>query len=256
MPKKDFNTIVNEFIIGVKDLYMKENLKRLLNLGILSFNDTYKIINDVNIDVRDKNTAIWMLGRLDVNVKKTANLLLGILKSNKQELWSESANSLSLLKDKRTINSLFNIMSKDKVVERRMNAAYVLTGMLGVLTNKKLLNFFLKIAADRNENVDLRVQVLEGIAYYLSFKKLKRPLIILRKLLRDRNVKIRFWSVFAVGSAKDKRSLPILKHLAKYDRSICPQFWSINKEARNAVHRIETGDWPEEIFKDRNQRNL
>lgn len=190
-------------------------------------------------------SAIWILGRL--KIKKGGDLLTEIIEAGEKQLCEQASFSLTLLENsKKNVKSLICIMLKGKNMRGRIAAAYALS----FIDSKKAAGSFFEIATDDRENVNLRAQVIEGLGYYLQFNKNKRVLNLIRKLLESRNVKIRFWSIFAVGTARDKVSLPILSYIAKNNKSICPGWWSVRKEALGAIHNIKYGEWPDKYMQE------
>jgi len=80
----------------------------------------------------------------------------------------------------------------------------------------------------------LRGQSAEALANF------NHPEVIdsLLKALKDKEPEVRFWAVYALGQLKAKKALPALKRLAQKDRTPVPNWWTIDREAIDAIQHI------------------
>jgi HEAT repeat protein len=62
---------------------------------------------------------------------------------------------------------------------------------------------------------------------------------VLLKELGDASREVRFWCAFALGQITEQRAISALKRLAASDRRIVKGFWSVAKEADDALRSIE-----------------
>ena len=69
----------------------------------------------------------------------------------------------------------------------------------------------------------------------------RRTVSVAMKCLDDPSAEVRFWSIFALWSLKAKVAIPKLRHMAKYDKAMCPWMWPVNEEAKDALCFLETG---------------
>jgi HEAT repeat protein len=58
--------------------------------------------------------------------------------------------------------------------------------------------------------------------------------------LGDTSVEVRFWSAFALGELKVRRAVNKLEKLVAKDDEILPGWWSVSKEASDALDRIRS----------------
>jgi HEAT repeat protein len=58
--------------------------------------------------------------------------------------------------------------------------------------------------------------------------------------LGDSSKDVRFWCAFALGEMAEKRAIPSLEHLVAHDRRIVKGFYSVAKEAADAIENIQT----------------
>lgn len=165
-------------------------------------------------------------------------MLLKIFKKEINKIWLvELAKILIMLRDKGSVRPLINIMLSDKNDVRRETAAYA----LAFLNDKRAAVPFLFLARDSCCNSKIRVQTIEGLAN-LRYKQAIPTLI---SFLNDKSPDVRFWSIFALGSMRARKALPKLRKLVKSDKSICPGWWLVKDEAKDAIKMILRGEWPD-----------
>lgn len=132
--------------------------------------------------------------------------------------------------------------------ELREEAAYALTwahepGLAGVL---------LEAVQDSKEAPAVRAQAMEALGEILEsyilgglpnysrslfYRRLTEALI---PYLHHDDPRLQFWSIFALGhKARCRRVLPDLEEIAANDKGVCPGWWSVAKEARDAIREIK-----------------
>lgn len=93
--------------------------------------------------------------------------------------------------------------------------------------------------------VDVRAQAAEALGDQLQMTKrsaLQRVAVThLIRQLDDRAPELRFWSAFSLGKLGAKRARKPLRQLLA-DESIAEGFWTVSKEASDALDRID-GRW-------------
>jgi HEAT repeat protein len=73
------------------------------------------------------------------------------------------------------------------------------------------------------------------------------PLI---EALRDASAEVRFWAAFALGELGGlgtpgvSEAVPELERLAATDQEVVPGWWSVSKEAADALDRLRAGTDP------------
>lgn len=245
MYKNNFVFQAERFIDKIKDPKihhrMGKGLKHLNYLQINTLKNLLRYIEKTHGDSDARDTALWLCGEL--KKKNLASALAENFRHEKDKIWLfELAKVLMEINSKKSVEILIDITLNDTNNIRREAAAYALS----FIRDRKAAKAFIKIVKNEKENIDLKAQAIEGLAYYFEFRKKNNTVLgILRRLLKHKNVKIRFWTVFAIATLKDKKSISRLKELTRKDNSVCPGWWSIKKEAKSAIHKIETGNWPD-----------
>jgi HEAT repeat protein len=116
--------------------------------------------------------------------------------------------------------------------------------------DERALDTLSRLLADRGETPDIRGQCAEGLAYILLPMDRRRSgykaaIRTLMDALDDPSPIVRFWSIFALGSAGARPALPKLRALARSDRARVEGWWRVKDEAADAIEALETGNWPD-----------
>jgi HEAT repeat protein len=74
----------------------------------------------------------------------------------------------------------------------------------------------------------------------LGMLEYKKALPQLLKALEDSEIEVRFWAAFALGQIGDHTSIPHLQRLAAKDKSTLRGWWSVAKEAKDAIANINS----------------
>ncbi len=172
--------------------------------------------------------ARWMLGRL--RDRRALPTLLRVFKKEKGALAFESAASIGMLGNGSTVGPLVSALRNSPEVEKRVAAAYGLR----LLADKHALKALLQKLSDKEEHPRVRGEVAEGLACLRD----RSAVPALLAALDDPSEEVRFWAAFALGELGDRRALPKLGELAARDRAVLKGWWSVRKEARNAIKEI------------------
>jgi HEAT repeat protein len=211
---------------------IKENLVRLLSLGAESLESLIAILKDQAIEDDIRLLVCWILGQL--GDKKAGKPLLEIFRGENISLSLEAAKSLGMLKSKRAVPSLIEELIKGDNVDKRAASAYA----LGLLLDERAIDALLSVMNNKNDSPKVRGGTAEAL---IGFgKKRKRVVDALINGLEDPSVEVRFWSTFALGEMKVKRAISKLEKLAAEDDEVLPGWWSVGKEASNAIDRIKS----------------
>lgn len=102
---------------------------------------------------------------------------------------------------------------------------------------------FIEVLERQDEYPEIRAQAAEGLANALEchprhFAWFRRAEAALIKALDDPSVHVRWWSSFALGSARSKKSIPKLRELAAHDHTMLPGWWTVAEEAEDSLLRI------------------
>ena len=175
--------------------------------------------------------ACWLLGKR--GERKAIPALLRTLKENETEVRWEAAKALAEISHSGSVRPLIRLMRRGTKTNIRQVAAYALSFMFSK-RSKQAARSLLGVLNDKKEKAVMRAQAAEGLGnlqYHLAFQSLVSA-------LNEKNVQIRFWSVFALRKLDDSRALPKLREMAQHDSGILSGWGSIKKEARNAIRAI------------------
>jgi HEAT repeat protein len=179
---------------------------------------------------RTRSLAAWALGM--INNARARKLLAERLSSDraKQVIW-ESAKGL-IRQNAVGFCSMFLEIAKSSVnLERRRAAVYI----LGNLSIDKSLSILVPLLRNKSEDPRLRGEAAEALGNIMK----ETAIDSLIEALDDGSVEVRFWSIFALGRLKAKKSLPRLRQILLSDKSTLPGWWSIKKEASEAIRNIK-----------------
>jgi HEAT repeat protein len=188
-----------------------------------------------------RSTACWFAGRL--GRKRAATSLLIALRSADESIAWEAAKSLSLLLSKRTVGPLIAELLSAPTPERRTRAAYALRGV----NDPRLLTALISVVGNTDEDSTVRGFAAESLVFAQS-KRACNPLI---RALADPSTEVRFWAAFALGQIGCRAALPHLRRLAGADKRRLAGWWSVSREAADAIKAIENRFRPAESSKHR-----
>jgi len=150
--------------------------------------------------------------------------------TEKSELW-ETALTLEQFEDEHAIRPLISALS-DHDVDRRRAAARALGWM--PRTRTCAARALSEALTDVSQPVSVREEAAESLAY-LSSRSSIPPLI---SVLDDPSVQVRFWSVFALGSIRNRRSghsypevIAPLEAMLSDHHSLNETWWTVAREA-------------------------
>lgn len=216
----------------------------LSRYGIRSFKQLGKRLDQLPIRVRRK--VPWMLQH--AHKKSAVPILLRLLADPR--LQGNAIGPLESHGSTQAVRGVIRILQSTNNPQIREDTVQSLSSMFHPPAHDALMT----IASDVNEPVFVRTHAIEGIGnLYVSASPRTRPFKdaeqLVMRLLKDDAAPIRFWACFAAGSMRSKRALPLLRKLARNDRAICPGWWRISEEANDAIHCVETGRWPDTVYR-------
>jgi HEAT repeat protein len=173
--------------------------------------------------------SCWALGQ--IATPKIAGVFLKLMKSKDNDLVWEAAKALSMQKGRRVVSQLIDLLVHRNHVTRAA-ACYA----LGWIGNGNAILHLISVLNDQSELDSIRGQAAESLGNLEA--KIAVPHLL--KALNNDSAEIRFWSAFSLGKIGDPRAIPILKQLAKRDRQKVPGWWSVGKEAAEAIKMIES----------------
>jgi HEAT repeat protein len=112
----------------------------------------------------------------------------------------------------------------------RTAAAYALQRVRTIRTIKALE----RALADKSEYPRVRGQAAESLIH--NHRTLSHDVLL--KELGDASREVRFWCAFALGQMAERRAIPALEQLAATDKRVVRGFWSVAKEAADALKNI------------------
>lgn len=239
--KQLYDDMISE---GIFELGNEEEIEDLYFLlkeqKITSVKHLHQIIDTLHF--KQRRMIAWTLGQM--YLPKSVNLMIDLLQDSNPEVRLEASKSLANFGGNKALRATIKILRSTNNPEIRQLAAYTLSfmGEIGAIVP------LISVLENSHESPAIRGQAAEGIGYLLSTPQphpehlFKRAHKVLLESLSEAAVEVRFWSIFALGCLKSHLALPRLKELAQIDREICPGFWSIQKEAEDAISSIESDD--------------
>jgi HEAT repeat protein len=209
----------------------KRQARMLLKAGVDSIPSLLHLIESEDARPSRRVGACWFAGRL--GRKRAGTSLLIALSSADQSLAWEAAGSLSLLMSKRTVGPLVAELLSAPASERRTCAAYALRGV----KDPRVLTALMSVVENTGEDAKVRGFAAESLCF-IGSKRAYKPLI---RALADPSTEVRFWAAFALGQIRCRAALPHLRRLAATDRRRLAGWWSVSREAADAIKAIECG---------------
>jgi len=143
----------------------------------------------------------------------------------------EAAKELWEKDDPDSLRSIISTLRRGKRVVNRTAAAYA----LNLMHAKPTILALEKSLGNRQEHPRVRGQSAESLAH--NHRENSHRVVL--KNLMDPSKEVRFWCAFALAQMGDGDALLNLRKLAKQDRRIVRGFWSVIREAKAAIRRIQ-----------------
>jgi HEAT repeat protein len=157
--------------------------------------------------------------------------VLAKLRGNSWREANDAAQAIWQEPDPALVRDVIAILQDGDRVYNRVEAAYALRVLSGEATTMALE----RTLTNRAENPRVRAFAAEGLAD--SHRSASHDVLL--RTLRDPSAQVRFWCAFALGKMHDERALPILQRLASTDKRIVRGWWSVSKEARDAIEEMQ-----------------
>jgi HEAT repeat protein len=211
---------------------VEQDVHTVLSAGGYSYQTLVNLIEDPNTHESIREIACWVLGKL--KHKSSAAILLKAFDRGGASVTWEAAKALGSIKSKRAIKPLIDALLQSEEAEKRAASAYA----LGLLRDKRAIETLLRVLQNKVEQPKVRGQAAEALAWFDD--RSKRVIDALIDGLEDASVEVRFWSAFALGELKIRRAVNKLERLAAEDDEVLPGWWSVSKEASDALDRIRS----------------
>jgi HEAT repeat protein len=225
-----FKRRVSDLVAQLPSKDHREISDLLRRARVRSFESLYARLSDEQSDLRPRLCYLaGLIGDRRSAVPRLAGLITG---SNDRAVRVAAAGALSTLGGVRARRALERALLADADPEVRMQAAT----SLGVLADPASVPSLLTALNSASEDVEVRSAAAEALGYVAD------PTAVpdLLALLDNRDVRLRFWTTFALGHFADRRLLKRLNRVEGEDEGILPGVGSVKEEARQAAKQIET----------------
>jgi HEAT repeat protein len=161
---------------------------------------------------------------------KERKVLLDALNNGSQLQANIAGRRITETRDPAFLPGVLRVLRQGRKLHNRVEAAYVIRGMDGAKGTASLE----KILRNSAESPRLRAWVAETLAHR------HRPSShdVLLRNLNDPSRDVRFWCAFALGQMRESKALPLLKALVHEDTRMVRGWWTVSKEARDAIRNI------------------
>lgn len=207
-----------------------QSLSTISKLDVDSFEKLANALQNSRLDEDSCMNLAWLAGQL--RNKNLTKALLGLFEESPGLAW-QAAQSLTLLKSKRAIKPLIEILRHKESSEKRQAAAYALQALPEAAATQALM----QTLADKNEQAQVRGQAAESLA---SVEYVQPEFISsLLSGLQDEEVEVRFWCLYSLGQLGAPEVIPNLEKLTG-DENVLPRWWAVGKEAQDAIENIRS----------------
>lgn len=237
MPNSEFSPC-DEFLSELQSIVdrsgpeARANVQKMVDsiarAGGTSFGALLALAIDSRVSSDTRYGTIWVLGQL--GNRRAVPALISALKDKSPILRAEAARQLGLIQGKRAIVPLAEVLCTDVDAEVRKAAAYA----LGYLQDPRSFDALSGALRDLSQPPLVRGMAAEQLASFSKFAAIP-PLIA---ALHDPSAEVRFWAAYALGAIGSVEALPDLEQLAATDTASVPGWWSIAREAREAIEHI------------------
>jgi hypothetical protein len=233
---------------------------KVIATGITSMEDLAALARDKSVPLETRGVAIWCLGRVkarnagrellemaadvqfDLRVgavrslgfrreKQFAPALLRLLRTADDSLKPAILRALGYIGSRRCTSALLRSLAEETELAVRQAAVEG----LAALRDPAALEPLITVLRSHEEPEQLRGLVAENLAYYED----PRAIGALINSLADESSEVRFWAAFSLGQLGNASVVPALAQLLG-DDSAPAHWWSIGREAANAIQAIES----------------
>jgi HEAT repeat protein len=175
--------------------------------------------------------------------------LLQVLSSaDDRELQFKIAHVLISIDGRRVRRTMCDwLRSHDRPAIRHI-AAYVLTS----IGNRSVIPSLIHTLVNEREFPEIRGQAAEALGQISESRRdddgLRDQIVsVLTEALLDPSPHVRFWCAFSLGELRAWGAIPLLENMASADTALCPNWWKVGDEAKDAIARIRGEIVPERI---------
>ncbi len=147
----------------------------------------------------------------------------------------ETAKMLARLGSDEAVSSLIALLQTAEDQDVRRWAAYAL-GFMGSVRAKTPLIVALR---DPVNELDVRCHAAEALGHLLPYTgRHDDALRALRDVILNEGAELRFWAAFALGTIGSDHDIPLLEWLAATDDRVVQHWWTVSREATEAIEHI------------------
>ena len=205
--------------------------ERLLRSGEAFSDVLLALLRDPKASPGLRSEACWLLRVLEE--RRAIPVLIKIAHDRHMEalLRREATQALGSLPSKRAVRPLIEMLldADDDEWVRRM-AAHT----LGRLGDPRARDALFRVIKDSNVPPQIRGDATEALTGFHNVRAI--PTLVAQ--LHDPSPEVRFWAVFSLGQLADTDVIPELERLVIEDDAVAPGWWSLRKEARDAIQSI------------------
>lgn len=172
-------------------------------------------------------------------------LLAELLADEEDEVRMAAASALAAIGGRASLLVLAGILE----IERRQTVRHAAVHALAFMFEDDAFGPLISVFQNPSESPSIRGIAAEGIANLLEHsdprgESYKQAVAVLITGLQDESPKVRFWASFALGCLKAHQAIPHLRRLADTDKAVCRGWWSVAREAEDALLSIQGGEIP------------
>ena len=144
----------------------------------------------------------------------------------------EAAKAIWKDSDKRLERALILTLKNGRKPFNRVAAAFAMQ----IVSTPRTVRALERAVKNQSERPRVRGEAAESLAHCHR----KESHRVLLAGLKDPSKDVRFWCAFALGEMAEERAIPSLKRLIASDRRIVKGFYSVAKEATDAMGKIQS----------------
>lgn len=138
--------------------------------------------------------------------------------------------ALGMIGSRRAAPSMVAVLLEDEHDRVRGMAANALSRIADPRAKAALY----QIATDKDAPANVRGDAIETLTNHADDRRIP----VLLEALHDPSAEVRFWAVFTLGQVGGADVLPELERLATTDDEVVPHWWSVGREAQDAIEAI------------------
>ena len=183
---------------------------------------------DDSLAPETRSSLCWVLGQL--RERRAVAGWIRLFRSDNPELYQEAGRWLGICRSSRALPCLTAGLAQSAPLEKRIAAAYG----LGLLRNRRAVPALMNVLSEEKENSRLRGYAAEALGLIGD----RRAVKLLITTLQDGSVEVRFWSAYALGVLRASHALSALDRAVRTDKGKLRHWGTVRSEAAAAVQMI------------------